>query len=165
MMRGVIAIDHFYQAKYVHPRYSPADFRNDVALVRFIFDYTIIIGNIFIKIIFSTSDSLEMWFSRSTSSLSVFLDSGKQTSSFCVIVSIRIIIQEHISIVIIINIIITMITRQHFVGQYAYVVGWGRTQHGVAATPSLLQVPNCRPQNHDDHISSSTKSSLYSLSS
>ena len=30
--------------------------------------------------------------------------------------------------------------RQHFVGQYAYVVGWGRTQHGVAATPSLLQV-------------------------
>ena len=30
--------------------------------------------------------------------------------------------------------------RQHFVGQYAFVVGWGRTEHGVAQTPSLLQV-------------------------
>ena len=29
--------------------------------------------------------------------------------------------------------------KQHFVGQYAFVVGWGRTEHGVAQTPSLLQ--------------------------
>ena len=32
--------------------------------------------------------------------------------------------------------------KQHFVGQYAFVVGWGRTEHGVAQTPSLLQVGN-----------------------
>ena len=30
--------------------------------------------------------------------------------------------------------------KQQFVGQYAFVVGWGRTEHGVAQTPSLLQV-------------------------
>ena len=39
--------------------------------------------------------------------------------------------------------------RQHFVGQYAFVVGWGRTEHGVAQTPSLLQVSYKKPFHRD----------------
>ena len=30
--------------------------------------------------------------------------------------------------------------RQQFVGEFASVIGWGRTEHGVSQTPSLLQV-------------------------
>ena len=41
--------------------------------------------------------------------------------------------------------------RQHFVGQYAFVVGWGRTEHGVAQTPSLLQVSGSSYSSSDNH--------------
>jgi len=74
--------DFRIEAKYTHPRYSPADFRNDIALVRLARD---------------------------------------------------VIFKEHIIPVCLPGL------RQQFVGQYAYVVGWGRTKHGVAQTPSLLQ--------------------------
>jgi len=74
--------DFEIEAKYIHPLYSPADFRNDVALVRLTRD---------------------------------------------------VIFKEHIIPVCLPGL------RQHFVGQYAFVVGWGRTEHGVAQTPSLLQ--------------------------
>ena len=74
--------DFGIEAKYIHPLYSPSDFRNDVALVRLSRD---------------------------------------------------VVFKEHIIPVCLPGL------RQHFVGQYAFVVGWGRTEHGVAQTPSLLQ--------------------------
>ena len=75
--------DFEIESKYIHPLYSPSDFRNDVALVRLSRD---------------------------------------------------VVFKEHIIPVCLPGL------RQHFVGQYAFVVGWGRTEHGVAQTPSLLQV-------------------------
>ena len=65
------------------------------------------------------------WCSRSTSSPCVCQDWGKPWFWM--------------------NLLFINIFRQHFVGHYAYVVGWGRTQHGVAQTPSLLQVT---PRHH-----------------
>ena len=85
-----------------------------------------------------------MWFSRNTSSQSVFPDSGKKLSKLlhsenCQNHDCNNNISSSSPSSSNINNHVDHL-RQHFVGQYAYVVGWGRTQHGVAATPSLLQV-------------------------
>eukprot|EP00094_Tigriopus_californicus_P003924 TCALIF_03778-PA protein Name:"Similar to Sb Serine proteinase stubble (Drosophila melanogaster)" AED:0.60 eAED:0.60 QI:0/0.57/0.37/0.75/0.57/0.75/8/0/595 len=74
--------DFELEAKHVHPGYNPADFRNDIALVRLARD---------------------------------------------------VVFKEHIVPVCLPE------PRQSFVGSYAKVIGWGRTQHGVATTPSILQ--------------------------
>ena len=97
--------DFGLEAKYVHPAYSPADFRNDVALVRLQRD-----------VVFKVNHSVKL--------------SKMPTAVIKILLS----FQEHIIPVCLPGL------RQHFVGQYAFVVGWGRTEHGVAQTPSLLQV-------------------------
>eukprot|EP00095_Tigriopus_kingsejongensis_P003556 snap_masked-scaffold1080_size63862-processed-gene-0.8 protein:Tk03556 transcript:snap_masked-scaffold1080_size63862-processed-gene-0.8-mRNA-1 annotation:"tripsin " len=74
--------DFELEAKHVHPGYNPADFRNDIALVRLAKD---------------------------------------------------VVFKEHIVPVCLPDF------EQSFVGSYAKVIGWGRTQHGVATTPSILQ--------------------------
>jgi len=74
--------DFEVEAKHVHPEYSPADFRNDVSVVRLARD---------------------------------------------------VVFKEHIVPVCLPR------YRESFVGEYAKVIGWGRTQHGVATTPSVLQ--------------------------
>ena len=85
----------------------------------------------------SSSDSLETLSSRSTLFLFVFLGLGESSSSSVYHLCLE---PSNISWISSNGKDLIFIPRQHFVGQYAYVVGWGRTQHGVAATPSLLQV-------------------------